>query len=169
MLCEETMDTTSELKSLIWDVTEAQTYLITLGDDALKQTGSFVSWVKCQFLGSSLPFKSLADRAESLDTIFTNLKSKLDSFKETHSSQLTDQDRQAFELLCEFADALSLAASVLKTSQAKHLSASQGERKISFREVCEGSEQYNKSMRRYLEVADRLQPHINRIFDENLT
>jgi hypothetical protein len=163
------MDTNSELKSLIWDVNESQTDLIKLGDDALKQTGSFVPWVKCHFFGVRLPFKSLADRAESLDMIFTNLKSKLDSFQKTHSSQLTDQDKQAFGLLREFAEALSSTASILKTTQAKQLSASQGERRLFFREVCAGSKQYNESMRRYLEVAGRLQPHINRICEENHT
>lgn len=160
------MDTNSELKSLIWDATEAQTDLIQLGDDTLKQTGSFVSWVKCHFLGVRLPFKSLSDRAESLDSVFINLKSKLDSF---NPNQLTDQDKQALELLQEFTDALSLTASVLKTTQAKYLSASQGERKLSFSELRGDSQQYNESTRRYFEVSGRLQPHINRIFEENRT
>lgn len=163
------MGTNSDLKSLIWDITEAQTDLINLGNDTLKQTGSFVSWVKCHLLGIRLPFKSLSDRADSLDTIFTDLRSKLNSFKNSNSKQLTEQDKQAFELTCEFAEALSLTASVLKTTQAKYLSASQGKRKLSFREVCEDSQQYNESTRRYFELSGRLQPHINRIFKENRT
>ena len=166
-LCEEAMNTNSELKSLFWDVNELQTDLIKLGDDALKQTGSFVAWVRCYLFGIRLPFKNLADRAESLDTKVTNLKSKLDSFKRNNLNQLTEEDRQAFGLLCEFTDALAWTASILKTNQIEYLSGSLGERKLSFREVNESGKQYNESMRRYLEVADRLQPHANRIFEEN--
>jgi len=163
------MNTNSELKSLIWDVNESQTDSIELGDDALKQTGSFMAWIKCHFFGVRLPFESLAARAESLDTIFANLKFKLAAFKETSWNQLAEEDKQAFRLLCEFVDALTMTISILKATQAKYFSASQGQRSLSFREVRMDSKQYNESMRRYLEVAGRLQPHSNRIFEENRT
>lgn len=162
------MDIKAELKSLIWDVNESQTDLIELGNNVLKQTGSFVSWVKCFVFHIKLPFKDLADRADSLVITFNNINYKLASFREDgYLSYLTDQDRQAFELLCEFASALSMTASILKNNQSKYYSASENEGKVSFKEVCERSKQYNESTLRYAKVADRLQPHIDRIFAEN--
>jgi|GEM_PF-2635485 len=163
------MDTKSELKSLIWDVIDSQKDLIKLGDDVLKQTGSLKSWIKRNLFGVILPFKSLADRAESLNTKFINLKSKLDLFKNNKFSKLSIEDSQAFGILCEFADSLALSALILKTNQAKYLSASLGKHSISLHEVLEGIKQYNESITRYLKVANRLQPHINRIFKENHT
>jgi hypothetical protein len=58
------MDTTFELKTLIWDVNESQTDLIKLGDEAFKQTGSFASWV--DFLNRLTKFHWLPDYFDSV-------------------------------------------------------------------------------------------------------
>ena len=163
------MDAISELKSLCWDVNKLQADLIKLGDDILRQTGSFSAWIRCYLFGCRLPFQNLADRAEVLDARVANMKSTLDRFRKNQLNQLNGEDRQVFDLLCEFTDALAWTASILKTNQAKYLAGSLGKRWVSFREVNEGGKQYNDSMRRYLEVAGRLQPHTDRIFKENGT
>lgn len=160
------MDINAELKSLIWDVNEFQTDLIKLGDNIQKHTGSIVSWVNCHVFHTNLPFKNLSDRANTLVDAFNGIDRKLAAFKENGSiNNLTEQDRQAFELLCEFASALSKTALLLKNNQTKYLSASKGERKVSFKEICEYTRQYNEYSLYYFEVAGRLQPHINRIFE----
>jgi hypothetical protein len=62
---------------------------------------------KCYIFRINLPFKNLSDRANTLVDVFNDIDCKLVAFKEGgYLNDLTEQDKQAFELLREFANAL---------------------------------------------------------------
>jgi len=82
---DDNMNMKSELKSLMWDVSGYHSNLILLGDDILKETGSFVPLMKDIFFGNDNlgTLKSLADRANLLVNEFEKLNLKLDAIKES--------------------------------------------------------------------------------------
>jgi hypothetical protein len=153
-----------QLRALAWEVNDLQTELIELGNAVLKETSSFGSWIRSHLFGRRLPFRELTVASSALARKFEDQEHRLRSFE---SSGLVPQRySEFFALLLEFTSALKQSALVLEQNQRVALEGAEGIREVSLSEIQEGARHYNLSMLQYMEVAARLQPHMNMLFSE---
>jgi len=158
-------DTDELLRQLAWDVMDLQTKLIRLGDDTLRQTASFRSWLRSRLLGQRLPFRELKERSDELVTEFKNQGTHLNGFEA--EDELGETGGACLRRLRRFHQRLQESVTILNENHATALEGAEGLRRVSLDEIRAGSTRFNDSINAYMEAAADLQPYSAYLFESS--
>jgi len=106
------MNEKEKIKVLAISVNEFLSDYIQIHNEINKEAESFISVIKNLF-GRGVPMSKLLDSAKSLIPICDSLRNKIDFFKSTSYSNLSNDEKYYFDILSDYFNALERTVSYL--------------------------------------------------------
>jgi hypothetical protein len=138
------------LQATAFEISDLLTEYIAVHNRILKKAGSFLSlfrWVN---------FKELYDDTEIILSKFNSISEKVDSLKTELYDDLPQNQKEFFDCLSDYVDALTNTVYSLHTKVNLLCQRSQNKTSLSFKELQAADKDYQECINNYMRIGDKL-------------
>ncbi len=152
------------LKDLTFDVNDLLSEYIAIHNDRLKRAGTLVSFLKNLFLDKKIDFNQITNDTALLLGKFESKERKFTLVKNTFYKRFDGQEKEFFECLTQYFDALYLTCkSLARVAEYQHL-ISQSSKNASWSKNKQLEENYQESIKNYYALGEQLNILYGKLF-----